>query len=932
MSIQNSLRLSLRISFLVIGTCIYAAQPVSPAGDAPVQVLLNPKAMIAKSGQKPAGFFTNIGAGQGDITFARDDQGRTVARMVGRELARLQYGSTVEGKRLEPFPGKLLRVSVEVRGKIVQRKAGSEGIALVVELSGLAGQGANQLLSPRPGKAGANAKLDLQPLEGELPWTKMAATFRLPDNTTKLGVLMYLLNATGEVEWRDPVLETVPETPAALRAVAALPKLSFPKRFMDAEEARMAAAAKWETDYKKRLATLEQRFGAALPDPATLYSPGAALSGPHPRYMLPAVSLDTLRARAQAPAYADVMTELRRRVETAIAEGPPAKDKVPLTSEDPLRGLAEQITPLAVAALVEPDLARATLDWGVTPKNLPLSQQILTLGAVYDWFNAELPSELKADLRAGLIARVRGSLDAGNGEITMWRGTQFLANHNWFHHAALAMGAAVLWGDTEAPLEPGEQKRWMDAAVLNFWIVKKTHPEDGAALEGYAYQDYGLRPYMEFALIADQLLESKVPFLDDPALRNLPVRLDSLLPQQAGFLVYGDSYADQWGAAPWFRFLASRFKDGRAQLLADIMEKRGAEIAAKNPRKRDPREWRHLFFLDTAVPAARLEEQPLMRDLTDYGLYTARSSWSAEEATFFGLRCGPHAGHTATRSFGPGLTSGHGYPEQGGFSFYLGEQALVPGMDYARVKRTANHSLVLFAGRGAQAGREIGQVGEGGAWFGANYARRLRPGLAVRLAEPAKPPSTSEALAPAHAYLCDLGGLYRLDDERVKEQPAVFFPEYRRVLVYLPEGAVVVVDRVQSALARDFVFRLLLGTKDLAPVAAKTGAAAGPMAFSGKLGDEAVKVVNYSAPGLVATVASEMMPSWGRKDRQVVKIAAKKQTAAVFAVALGRAAVVDGLRVEADEIRIRISRTGGAPLEYGWEDAALTALMGAKEE
>jgi hypothetical protein len=389
------------------------------------------------------------------------------------------------------------------------------------------------------------------------------------------------------------------------------------------------------------------------------------------------------------------------------------------------------------------------------------------------------------------------------------------------------------------------------------------------------------------------------------------VRLDSLLPNRSGFMVYSDSYPQQFGAAPWFRLLASRFKDSRAQLLADVMEN-AVETGKKSGAKLG---WRTLFFYDPAIPMAKLDEQPLSRDLTDLGLYTARSSWEAPDATFFGLRCGPHAGQTATKNFGPGLTSGHGYPEQGSFSFYLGAKAFLPGTNYAKSKVTTNHNLVVFEGRAGQKTKRVGQVGEGGAWFG-NYGARLRDASVKRLL-----PATSTG---PHAYLCDIGGLYRLSDERIEtpvpvapDAPAsaaaskgVFFPDYQRIVVYYPEGAVVVVDRVQTPQPRNFDFRLLTAVKDLAGQGDT---------FTGTLGDEKVKIANYSAPAYAATFSNESLPLWSGQDRRVFSLAARESTAAVFAVALGREAVVDNLRVQADDQKVVIQRKGQPPLNFAWE-------------
>lgn len=380
-----------------------------------------------------------------------------------------------------------------------------------------------------------------------------------------------------------------------------------------------AAAPDLKADVKAAaiIAALEQlaadqqahREQFKIPAPAELYQTRPALSGPHPRYMFNGgITPAQLRAKLQDPRLARYRADLFAQADRFAGEMPPKPPSIDV--EDPMRDYADRLPWMALAYLVSDDATaqRRYLDgivryldtvpaWGVPPRDLPLSQMIYGVGAAYDWLHDIMPAATKTKARDFLVAMARElrrpRLPNENIGPWQWRSqTQWLANHKWYNYSALAMAAAVLWGEDQAAslphlgdpafpaaynptglLQQGEPKVWLDEAMEVFFVVEKCFGADGAPIEGYNYNDYGLRAYFDFALIAESLTTCRVPLLNNDWMRNHGAhRLHSLLPDNAGFFTYADSTTRQWSGAVFYRLLAARFRDGVAQLVADLME------------------------------------------------------------------------------------------------------------------------------------------------------------------------------------------------------------------------------------------------------------------------------------------------------------------------------------------------------------------------
>lgn len=634
------------------------------------------------------------------------------------------------------------------------------------------------------------------------------------------------------------------------------------------------------------------------------------------------MSLPQLKQRMNTPALAAYKNDLFKLADRYAAAPPP--DKPNMNAEDPLRDYADRLPWIALACLATDDAGKkkAYLDsaaayvdaftaWGLPTHDLPLSQMILGMGATYDWLYNDLPAGSKNKARQYLIDAARSMRSPENASAWQWRsGGNWLANHKWFNYSALALASAVLWGDTDTPLQAGEQNLWMDEAMQVFWAVRKTFGPDGAPVEGYTYQEYGLRPYLDFASLADQLTTSTVSFADTPGIRSIGVsRLHSMLPGGAGFFTYADSYRRAWGSSLSFCYVASRFRDPDSQLLADVMDRRdgtapdlsnnydlslpdyktvGGQRAESQTASGDPagtsvgttftiprdgwytvlvkyaagidaarslkidgklpfreagyvpfastggwstdkNEWRFvflgeavlaklgdtdahvavagdevthnwhgLFWYDPSVPSAKWSDLLTYRDNDDLGLYTARSSWTAPNATWMGFKCGPVSGREVLNTFGL-LVSGHSAPDEGAIQFYYGPHAVLAAPGYAHpVRLTRDYSITVVEGKAKwNQGQLVGQIGEGGQWFSNNW-KTIR----------ANPTTLFVDHKPNyHTYLAELGGIYQATDgSNAVGRAANTVSSYRRSVTYLTNGAIVVVDKSSPRPRRRIIF------------------------------------------------------------------------------------------------------------------------------
>jgi hypothetical protein len=161
----------------------------------------------------PQSYWGVANQGKGSFEFTSENN-TLVTRMWSTEgTARLQLGAAgVPAATLKEFAGRTVRISALVSGRIeTLADDGGLGPVLQVEFSGKNGRA---LLATGPHLTESNSTTlppRVEGMVGDVPPTRLEIVTRVPRNTEKLIVLCYLMNATGELEWREVKAEIVPE-------------------------------------------------------------------------------------------------------------------------------------------------------------------------------------------------------------------------------------------------------------------------------------------------------------------------------------------------------------------------------------------------------------------------------------------------------------------------------------------------------------------------------------------------------------------------------------------------------------------------------------------------------------------------------------------------------------------------------------------------
>ncbi|MEI8310710.1 MAG: hypothetical protein WCH98_08140 [Verrucomicrobiota bacterium] len=827
--------------------------------------------------------------------------------MASPEIGRIQLGMS-----LPTIPavlaGKKLTFSIEVKGHIERVGDPGLGVLGVVTLTGKGKSQGIQLSPKSPPRVDGN-EAALPKVTGDLDWTTLSATFVLPQETASFQALLYLHQAAGNLEWRNPELKLAAEG-AAITAVV-------PERLASTEAEVQAALKTWETNYRLRL----DELGA--PPASEIWKPKPALSAKHPRYMFAGTPLAELQKRIKDPQFARYRDELFA-VARDISNMSPTE--TPSFHSAMFAHMGEYLPWLALAHLLTEDPAEkaqflqaaqrwteAVIAQGDHPDNLATANGLLGLAVVYDWLYNDWTPGFRAKLRQHIIDRARWARSPENLSSQQFRraeavgNQQWLANHRWFNFASVALASAVLWGDEEAPIQPGELQKWMDEAMLTYWVVLRTFDSDGAPVEGYMYMAYGDRPYFYFIPITEELTECSLPLMETvrPQAENM---LHASLPASQGHFSYSDSFSYNplnSSVAPCFRKIAAYFKDPQAQLLAERIENLTKEAAnLGTPIKKDLRErlpefnplsWRSLFWYDPSVKTADVSSLPLFRDNTGLGTFNARSDWKDPKATFFGFIAGPATGESTAEVWGKSLANGHANPLQGAFQLYAGAIPVVPPVFYPKPKLTESYPVAVFEGRGSKAGKLQGQISEGKDWFmdDYKYIKSMGKTLDVRHED------------GFHSYLAEIGGLYALEDERAK---APMFPSYRRSITYFPKGVVVIADRIRTDLPRRAQFRIPLATENLKIEG---------QGFDFTSGNVKGRLSNFSPQPVELAVSSEKIAGF---PRMVAVLKGPDATEVIFAAVLGVNGAEAGYSVKADAQSLVITRPDGKPVTLSWRD------------
>ena len=515
---------------------------------------------------------------------------------------------------------------------------------------------------------------------------------------------------------------------------------------------------------------------------AQLKGPVLDMAGKHPLLYMTDELL--LRGREHKGPYEPIVKTILAIADKGVRWGPPVYEKrikrEPNDEQLWQRGVGNMIPHLALAYRLTGE--REYLDsaaawmlaacsyktWGlrrVDGMDLATGHQLTGLGLGYDWLYQDLTDEQRTTIRAGMVRRAGAMARALMHRRVWWHGA-YLQNHQWVNCTGLLTAGLAIWD--EVP----EAKGWVALAHETFLKALEMMGHDGASHEGEPYWEYGIEYILRWATLAKSMLGVDV-FPHSPWLRNTTTYcLHMTLPRGAwkGRLCvfdFADAPRTHWyGPDYMLRCLAAQYRDGRAQWLAARKEE--ARVCSTSSGS-----YLNLFWFDPTVPETPPDDQPPLHWFKDMGYVCARSDWGPD-ASALAVRCGPPLGHRVQREIKKQMGDGHVHPDCGGPLFFAHGEFLLRDDGYMRPHSTGNHSCLLIDGRGQKH-------------------------KSLFMAPPYGPTVLrADSTAKWDLIVCDLAPAYDTD---------LGLKTYRRALLFLKPGVLVVADRVDAERDLDLEWR-----------------------------------------------------------------------------------------------------------------------------
>ncbi|MHA6625028.1 DUF4962 domain-containing protein [Pseudonocardia sichuanensis] len=402
------------------------------------------------------------------------------------------------------------------------------------------------------------------------------------------------------------------------------------------------------------------------------------------------------------------------------------------------------------------------------------------LSLAYSWLRDDLPAERAAALREKLDLQGQRLYDFAVETEGSWWSSSFWQNHNWICYAGLATAGYAL-----------DRPEWTARAKDDFARVLELLPADGSDSEGVVYWRYGV-PWLAVYVDLLERTEGVDWWRRGGFLQNtFTWRLHQCAPGFEENVDHGDCHDRRSGhSVALYSKLASVYRDGRAQWLADRVARRHfwREAYASGVKPGVMAEaFYELLWHDPTVEPVDPAGEPTAAYFPDLGQVTSRTSW-ADDAAFVSFKAAPGGGHTAwdtaerfRRERGwDTLSAGHHHPDAGGFVLAAHGAFLAVDCGYSNAKRAAEHNLVLVDGQG--------WAGEGRYHVYKDLPHGSQPRLRdVRIAD-----GWVRATAESAAMFAPALGVRRVD----------------RTLVVTPRGRLVLLDRLAADEPREWTFLL----------------------------------------------------------------------------------------------------------------------------
>ncbi|MDO8722030.1 MAG: DUF4962 domain-containing protein, partial [Syntrophales bacterium] len=410
--------------------------------------------------------------------------------------------------------------------------------------------------------------------------------------------------------------------------------------------------------------------------------------GEHPRLYLTDVKLQALKTRLNKYPYSKFWTYVQQRAESYARETPPSS--LHAYDDNSIRDLGNKLPFIAIAYLITHDgkyvkAARKWMDaltsypnWA-SNKDLGAAHILFGMSIMYDWMHDVFTEEELSTYRQKMISQADILYRAATNENIWWaRASGYLQNHNYTNSMAIAVAGIALYE------ESGNASAWRRYARQNFKQVISLLSPDGASHEGVGYWGYGMDALLKYYLAVDGIYGMDEP-LQSGYFRNAArFRLYSSLPDLVEHVDYADSPRRDWyGPGYILRALASLFRDGHAQWLAENIDK---ELGKKSTYS-----WLDLIWYDETVAVTPPDDLPTYAYFDNLGIFVSRTDWSKNSAWFF-FKVGPSQGKLAQAQ---GIYSGsHIHPDEGNFLIASRKGWLVIDDGNIYRKRTENHNVL----------------------------------------------------------------------------------------------------------------------------------------------------------------------------------------------------------------------------------------------
>jgi hypothetical protein len=442
----------------------------------------------------------------------------------------------------------------------------------------------------------------------------------------------------------------------------------------------------------------------------------------------------------------------------------------PVTSESmrkkDIRSLGDRLPFMAMAYLItgQDPYVTATrrlmnmlvsfTDWDGN-RDLGAAHLLFGMSVAYDWLYSKWTEAERERFRVTMTEHANALYHAlVNKEMWWARREYLLQNHNYTNVMAFAVAGEALRG--EVP----QADAWLTAAEQNFRSVLELLSPDGASHEGIGYWGYGTEAMLKYFLVLPGI-DGKRAIENSSFFRNTArFRLYASLPGYVENVDFADSPRTEWyGPGYILRALASIFRDGHAQWLAERIEQARGQDALYS--------WLDLIWYDESVKPQPPYDLPPYAYFDNLGIFFGRSDWT-DRATWTFFKAGPSQGRLgeSKRIY----TGSHIHPDEGSFLLWANGKWLIVDDGYVNKKRTSNHNVLLFGGKG--------QLGEGKEWFDPDPVKKNKGTAEVVYVD----------LQPEYQYLvADIGAMY---------PPEAGVRTWSRTFIFLPPGKLVIRDKI----------------------------------------------------------------------------------------------------------------------------------------